>query len=181
VTPTVQPPLTATPTRTVSGTPATPSPTRTPGAHVYCDTLSSPLAIPDGNEFGISDQITIADNVPITALRVEVQIDHTWVGDLAVNLAHVDTLTLATLVFRPGEPPFGCSGDNIACTFDDTAATHADNQCADPPPAIAGTVAPTDPLSVFNGESSAGEWMLAVSDHGVGDTGSLVHWCVEVQ
>jgi hypothetical protein len=179
VTPTAQPPLTATPTRTVSGTPATPP--RTPGEHVYCDTLTSPLAIPDGNESGISDQITIADNVPITALSVQVQINHTWVGDLAVTLAHVNTLTLTTLIFRPGGLPYGCSGDNIACTFDDTAATHADNQCADPPPAIAGTVAPTDRLSVFNGESSAGKWMLFVSDHGAGDTGSLVHWCVEVR
>jgi hypothetical protein len=84
-------------------------------------------------------------------------------------------------MFRPGEPPFGCSGDNIACVFDDAATTYADNRCADPPPAIAGTVAPTDRLSVFNGESSAGGWMLFVSDHGGGDTGSLVHWCVEVQ
>jgi hypothetical protein len=181
LTPTRQPPLTATPTRTISGTPATPTPTRTPGEHVYCDTLSGPLAIPDGDENGIDDQITVADNVTINNLKVQVQIDHTWVGDLAVMLVHVDTLTLTTLMFRPGEPPYGCSGDNVVCVFDDSAATNADSQCADPSPAITGTVAPTDPLRVFHGESSAGVWMLSVSDHGGGDTGSLVHWCVEVQ
>ena len=148
---------------------------------MYCDTLTSPLAIPDRDENGIDDLITIPDNVTIAGLRVEVQIDHTWVGDLVVTLAHVETLTLTTLMFRPGQLEFGCSGRNVACVFDDAAATYADNQCADPPPAIAGIVRPTDPLSVFNGESSAGEWRLFVSDHGGGDTGTLVHWCVEVQ
>ena len=179
-TPTAPPPFTPTPTPTASGAAASQTPTRTPDDQVYCDTLTGPLAIPDSDEDGIADLITIPDDVTIATLRVHVQVDHSWVGDLVIDLVHVDTLTVAVLLARPGESPVGCSGDDVDCAFDDHAATSADDQCNSSPPAISGSVVPTDPLALFSGESSAGDWMLFVSDHGAGDTGALRHWCVEV-
>jgi hypothetical protein len=189
-TPPPTPTATATPSRTptapatLSRTPtatATRSASPTSAARLYCDTLGSPLPIPDDDENGTVDQITIGDDRSISGLRVHVQIDHTWVGDLVVMLAHVDTLTAATLMQRPGEGDFGCDGDNVDCVFDDAAEAFADDQCADPPPAIAGRVRPSEPLSVFRGESSAGDWILIVSDRASEDRGTLVHWCLEVQ
>lgn len=180
------PPPTATTgpaTPTASFTP-TPTPTGLPNPHLYCDTLSGPLAIPDADGNGITDHIGIAADLPIATLTVRLQISHTWVGDLTVNLTHVDTLSATTLISRPGAeplPPYGCGADDVDCRLDDGAVALADEQCASPPPAIGGSVAPTSPLIVFSGERSGGDWMLSVADHSGGDVGSLVHWCLEVR
>lgn len=186
------PPHSATPTRTAPGTvlsTATPTPTTTPGTYVYCDTITEPLAIPDaelddeGYYIGALDYIDIPDNLPITDVNVRVQVDHTWIGDLVVFVDHLETETFATLLDRPGRPAndYGCSKDNLECTFDDQAAAPAEDECSETPPAIGGSVSPTEPLDVFNGESSQGTWVLSVYDVSAQDSGSLVHWCVEIR
>ena len=179
----------STPSATVTRTPTpSPTPTKTSGTHLYCDTLHTPLAIPDGvvdidgNVVGVADTITIPDNLTIRNVRVQLQITHPWVGDLIVFLDHLDTLNYTTLLYNPGKPTlqYGCSYPNVQCTFDDAAGQDADTQCSSTAPAIGGTVRPLDALSIFDGESSAGTWQLEVYDNSTPDAGSLVHWCVEV-
>ena len=43
-------------------------------------------------------------------------------------------------------------------------------------PAIGGSFTPNNPLSVFNGESTMGDWTITVSDNAGGDTGTLNSW-----
>ena len=181
VTITVRP--STTPTRTSAITTSTP--TATASSHRYCASLSAPLAIPDNDEEGVLDQILVPaeDDVPVRKLRVEVAIDHTWVGDLSVFLFHGESLTVTTLLFRPGvrgEDELGCSGDDIRCIFEDDSLVSADEACSEIPPAIAGTLYPLDSLAAFLGEDRAGTWDLAIVDNAVGDTGSLLHWCLEL-
>jgi len=92
-----------------------------------------------------------------------------------VRLTHVDTGTSALLIDRPGNPPsvFGCSGDHISASLDDEALLPVEAQCSVTPPALSGSVTPTNPLSIFDGESLAGPWRLTAPDAGLGDTGSL--------
>ena len=48
---------------------------------------SSPeLSIPDNEASGVSDTITVSDDMPIGSLKVAVEIDHSYIGDLRVVL-----------------------------------------------------------------------------------------------
>ncbi|MHC4275414.1 MAG: hypothetical protein ACYSUR_17335, partial [Planctomycetota bacterium] len=49
---------------------------------------SNPNApIPDGSPVGVSDTMTVTDSLTITDLDVDVVINHTWLGDLCVQLS----------------------------------------------------------------------------------------------
>ena len=135
-------------------------------------------AIPDNDPGGMLSDKTVTEAGDVLDVDVDLQISHTWVGDLIVTLEHVDTGTTMTLMDRPGVPAttFGCSGDNVDATFDDGGANGpVENMCADLP-AIFGNPQPDGDLSVFNGEAAAGTWRLRVSDNAGGDTGSLGVW-----
>lgn len=149
-----------------------------PDQRIYCSTPN--LAIPDNNNQGVRDFLTVADTGVLLDLDVFLRIEHTFVGDLRVILRHVDTGVQRRMVNRPGAPPgFGCSGDDIEATLDDEAATSVEDECVTPGPvAIQGTFQPDRSLDVFDGLDLAGDWRLTVSDRAAGDTGTLVEWCL---
>ncbi len=140
---------------------------------------SSPaVAIPDGSG-NVSDDLVSNSPGVIVDLNVSLDITHSYIGDLSVSLAHVDTATAVTLLDRPGVPAstFGCSADNISVQLDDSAASPAESQCATGP-ALGGIHSPTSLLSAFNGENIAGTWRLTVSDAVSADIGTLDNWCL---
>jgi len=139
---------------------------------------SSPgTAIPDNNPTGVTVTMNVADNVSITDLDVNLNISHTWVGDLIVTIKS-PAGTMATIVDRIGVPTstFGCSGDNIIAILDDEAATSVENECAGSTPTISGSFIPNNPLSIFDGENTMGLWELTVSDNVGSDTGTINSW-----
>ncbi len=69
---------------------------------------------------------------------------------------------------------FGAS--NIDATFDDEGSSLI---CGDFP-AIAGSVIPDQPLSVFDGDTAQGTWTLEIADLVASDTGTLAQWCVTI-
>jgi subtilisin family serine protease/subtilisin-like proprotein convertase family protein len=121
----------------------------------------------------------------------DLNILHTWVGDLKVTLTSPGG-TVLVLFDRPGHPAstFGCSQNNILTTFDDEASLTAvdfENTCnssaTTTPPhtyAISGIYQPIDPLSALNGTSPNGTWILTVSDFFSGDGGSIEGWGLEI-
>ena len=137
------------------------------------------LPIPDNAPQGLTDTLHIADHKPISVLKVALDIDHTWVGDLQVTLKHVPTNTRVTLVDRPGVPPGnGCAGDHVSATFEDSASEAVEGTCASQPPAIQGHLTPQEPLAAFIQHDLHGDWELVVSDHAGSDTGFLKKWCL---
>jgi subtilisin-like proprotein convertase family protein len=153
------------------------TPTAKPSAVTRCsDTLPVPLLIPDGIPAGTSNSFVVDDDVPITDLDVDVQIDHSWVGDLQVDLTHVDTGTTVTLIDQSGSPE--CSQNDVECRFDDEAARFVSSVCSTHDPAIGGGIVPSGFLSDFAGESLAGTWSLDVADLASQDEGRLVSWCL---
>jgi uncharacterized protein YvpB len=113
-------------------------------------------------------------------IDVYIDINHTWVGDLNVNLTHVESNDSVELIHRPGRPATsqGCSNDNIKAILDDEISSPVENKCASSPAAISGIYIPNQPLNRFDGDSVAGAWRLNVSDHSSSGTGTLRGWCV---
>ncbi|PQB05323.1 proprotein convertase P-domain-containing protein [Aureitalea marina] len=138
---------------------------------------SSPgTAIPDSDPAGITDVINIAEDQTLNNLTVDLNITHTWVGDLIVTLQSPEGTTV-TLVDRIGADGggFGCSDADLDVTIDDTAASPLEDACTGGGP-ITGTFTGIDALSAFNGENAQGDWILTVSDNAGGDTGEITSW-----
>ena len=138
---------------------------------------SPALAISDNDPAGVSTTISVTEDVTIEDLDLNLDVTHTWVGDLIVTLTS-PTGTSAVLIDRIGTTTggVGCSGDDILATLDDAAALPVEGQCGGGVPSIDGTFSPNNPLAAFNGESTLGDWTITISDNAGGDTGTLNTW-----
>jgi hypothetical protein len=118
-------------------------------------------------------------------LDVSIDATHTWVGDTAFTLTHVDTGTAVTFYNRPGVPAstFGCDGDNIDVTANDEGPDgDIESQCADLPASFGNRVGgdPANPslFAAFDGEDLAGTWRLTAEDFATPDGGTVNEWCL---
>jgi len=113
--------------------------------------------------------VLFRSNVVIAQVSVSVNVSHTWVGDISILIEHPNGTT-ASEVWSGN-----CSdNDNINVTFQDGAPAIV---CGTP---TAGTFSPVNPLSVFNGLSSQGNWTIRIEDFFDGDTGTLNNWSLEI-
>lgn len=132
------------------------------------------LAIPDGvgaNMPGpvVTDVINITDTTTITDINVNVDISHTWVGDLQIALDHPD----ATQVLLWNRDCNGGANTGLDVVFDDDGGANA---CANP---VTGRITASASLSGFNGKTLNGDWTLLMVDNFNADTGTLNDWYVE--
>jgi Ca2+-binding RTX toxin-like protein len=103
----------------------------------------------------VTDSITITDPVDLQWVEVDINIDHSYIGDLVVTLTSPDG-TISTLVNRPGKSgsnTWGTSQDDI--NFVLTSARHW-------------------------GEDATGTWTLSISDHFAADAGTLFTWSLSL-
>ncbi|OUR93968.1 hypothetical protein A9Q87_04485 [Flavobacteriales bacterium 34_180_T64] len=143
-------------------------------AVIVCDPYPSAmnLGIPivDGNPGIAASTINIPDSGTIESMTVTVNLDHTWVADLILQLQHPNGVDFMNMWSND------CNGEEgISITFDDTAGAIV---CGTSP--IAGTFAPSSPLSTFSGLDMNGDWTLIVADFAAGDTGTLNDWSIEI-
>ncbi len=123
----------------------------------------TPIVILDGSSTTPSVRTSII-NIPVstcvTDLDVDMDISHTFKGDLIVELRSPAGTTVR-LHNRTGG-----STDNIVGTYDQSA-----------------TLVPDGPgsLSDFNGETPLGNWILTVSDNDAIDSGMLNGWAIKLQ
>ena len=149
-----------------------------PTKQLFCRSPYS--AIPDNVLSGVDSVIAIPDNSQIVDLDVLVNVNHTWVGDLKVQLTHYETDRTVTLIDRVGYPATstGCAYDNIRTILDDEITSSVASKCASSPAGISGIYRPEIPLEVYDDLSISGNWILNVSDRAVNDTGRLTYWCL---
>ncbi len=113
------------------------------------------------------DTETLNGAASIGGMSVNIQIQHTFIGDLTIDLRNDSTGTTVRLFNRL------CAGnDNMSVTFIDGGATLV---CATP---TSGTYAPFEALSAFNGQSAMGTWTLTITDGANIDGGTLDSWTV---
>ncbi len=143
--------------------------------NTVCD--SPALAIPDDAAAGVSSTLTVPTTMNTTDVDIEVDISHTYVGDLIITIAHNGVT--ATILDQPGAPAsnFGCNQNDIDCVFDDEGTVPAEDEC-NTGTAISGNVIPFSALTVFDGIDPSGVWTITVSDNEGQDTGTLNSWCV---
>ncbi len=107
----------------------------------------------------------------VVDVNVQVNLTHTYDGDLRLKLAHGAT-TISLCTNRGG------SGDNFTNTiFDDEAATSITSGS----PPYNGSFRPEQALSAFDGSSATGNWTLTVQDTAGADEGTLISWKLIVQ
>ena len=106
-------------------------------------------------------------------------IDHSFVGDLKVELVSPDNATTVRLIEHVGGPNNG--GDDLVDTvFDDEAATTIGSGGSAAP--YTGSFRPQgDQLGRFDGKEQQGTWKLRVSDRYENDTGSLLSWGLTIR
>ena len=145
---------------------------------LYCNL--DRFEIPDNNPQGAASTISIDDPRVIVDLDVRLDTNHTWVGDLIFTLTHQESGSTITLIDRLGIPDSngGCGEDHIGAILDDEITGAVDNKCSVTAAAISGIYRPEQPLSSYDGEGIAGNWVLTVSDNSLDDIGHLNSWCM---
>jgi len=152
-------------------------------------TAPLPLAIPDGTGTGPGGFGADASNIQtvtgvtgnISDLNLGVKINHTWVGDLQVDLSHLG-VTAVVVIDLMGHVTLDCAGcgnDNIDVVLDDDGTGGAiEAQCNATPPAAGSppSFTPANPLSAFDGLVANGAWTLRARDGCSADTGSIISW-----
>lgn len=111
------------------------------------------LVIPDRNPVGVVSRLAINESGPIQRIRVSLDVTHTWIGDLIVQLVGPQGQRVV-LHDRAGN-----NTQNLSRAYDD---------------------ATTPDLSAFHGTEVNGVWSLEVSDHAPADTGTLNQWSLDV-
>ena len=158
---------------------------------IFCSNTSS--QIPDNKKSGISNTITINQPGFIGDIDIRVDIDHTWIGDLIMNVTHEGTGTSILLMDRPGFPADknGCGLNNIRTILDDDISLSIEQVCSSyqvpvkdnyySEVAIAGTYIPEQQLSTFDNEQISGNWTISISDLIPHDYGKLNQWCITAE
>lgn len=111
------------------------------------------VIIPDNEQGGIERMLTVSDTGQLDSIEVELDITHTYIGDLLVELISPDN----TSVFLHSRT--GGSSNNIIKNY---------------------TMANTNHLQNFRGVSVQGDWRLNISDHAGLDQGKLNRWALKI-
>jgi subtilisin-like proprotein convertase family protein len=102
----------------------------------------------------VSSIITLAEKSKVSAIRVSLDITHTYIGDLKIELI-APSGQRALLHNREGG-----GNDNLIVTYDSETK---------------------DTLKAFLGQPSFGDWTLWVADLAKADTGKLNRWSIELE
>ena len=114
--------------------------------------------------------MNVLDNAIIDKIIVNTDITHTWPGDLTISLEAPESIDDKVVLFTSP-----CSGDGVDDIQDVTIEDGADElACSDVVPAISGSVAPENNMSLpFYGKDAFGEWKLVLLDGYDGDGGQI--------
>lgn len=128
----------------------------------------TPVNIPDpGTATSVLTVPTLAGNPTVGTVKVGVNIQHTFVGDLKLSLIGPDGTTVVLSTQNGG------GGANYTGTvFDDTAVTPITAGVAP----FSGSFRPEQPLAAFAGKAISGAWRLRVEDLVAVDTGAIISW-----
>lgn len=129
-----------------------------------------PINISSSGTPTITTSVLFVEDLPISDVNVNLELDHTYLEDLVVTLISPMGTRVTLISNTCGDlenlnAVFDDDGDPITCSGD---------------PAISGTVAPVGVLSSLKGESILGEWVLEIQDTAASDGGSLIDFSLDI-
>jgi subtilisin-like proprotein convertase family protein len=141
-----------------------------------CESVASenvPLEIPNNQVVTITSDLKFEQAGTITDINLTgLEITHTWVNDLIVEITSPDGTTVRVLNQPCGEE------DNVSISFDDESSdAYGTFPC---PPTDGNAYQPFEALSAFDGENPDGTWTLSVEDVVNEDGGLLLSWGLEI-
>jgi subtilisin-like proprotein convertase family protein len=116
--------------------------------------LSPKAPIPDNNPVGITSVIALDKPGSVRSLKLAVDITHTYIGDLRIEL--VAPSGRSVIVYGQ----LGGNQDNLVVSYDSST--------------------PLSPLSGLVGQSIKGNWTLRIADLASVDVGTLNTWSLEI-
>lgn len=131
------------------------------------------LSIPDNSNAGVNHTINVPTTGTIESVRMDIAIDHTYIGNLRITLTSPNGTT-RRMMNRVINGTGGCDEDNLSITFDDLALDAVQTQCGGGNPSINGTYTPEQSLTNFIGEDQQGDWIINISDRAGGDIGRVM-------
>ncbi len=145
--------------------------------------VSTDVPKPIADNSSVSSTLTVPDGYCVGDIQLDLNITHTFVGDLAITLAH--NATTVTVVNRPQSPSGNCSSNNLNVRLDDLGSGGSiQNNCGAnsdaPTPTSPPSFTPANPLAGFSGIGVGGVWTLTVSDLATIDTGTLNAWTLRI-
>ena len=177
----------ATPTPTPTGATPTSTPTPVPAACMLAP-LAGTVAVTDSLGVMNCGSISVLSDTPIATLSLRLAANHTYAGDLRLQLRAPDGTAL-TLMSLPGMPGSGYSGRLSASypiTFADGAPYSAeqmgqavsfvcgsDGRCRYSPAPDGDPYSDVGAFSAFVGGSAMGTWQICLADHYPADIGSI--------
>ncbi|MFN8446823.1 MAG: PQQ-dependent sugar dehydrogenase [Caldilineaceae bacterium] len=174
----------STPSATVSPV-ATPTATATSTPVAAACTLvgsTTGLDMPIGVS-SVRSSLLVGKAPQIADVNVQIQLTHSYVGDLTITLEQQPSGRRVVLLDRPGVPAsnFGCKYDNIAAILSDEALLSVEDRCEAATPTINGSFRPNQLLSTFDGISGNGTWYLDIVDNDpFVDAGALESWSLQL-
>lgn len=130
-----------------------------------CESIN--LSMPDAGS-AVSSVVTLPDGDVAADVTVSVTLDHTYIGDLTVDVQHGGTTVRVFDRDCGAEEDIDLWFDDAGAALDCTASTSG-----------AATI-PDQSLSAFDGAVSGGDWTFAFQDNAAADTGSVTQICVRV-
>ncbi len=160
-----------------------------PAWAVSISSTDTPLGIADGSGTATgggatTSSIFIGLGGTITDISIEIDLTHTYAGDLVVTLTR--GVTTITIFDRPGVPPgsVGSGSDFVGFGYifeDGGGDLESAIYPVIPSTVPLGTYAAQDSmLGAFGGTSLTGTWILSIEDFAGGDTGTLNSWTINL-
>lgn len=139
----------------------------------FCSTPASAIDDTTTTMAPLQDLINVPDSFFVTDVDIPVDISHTWVSDMDIDLIAPD----AAVEVRLHDGQCGGGPDDIDAVYDDEGLEVV---CANAP-AISGSVLAFGDLRHMVGVQSMGDWTLQIADTFSSlDDGVLNEWCVEL-
>ncbi len=146
-------------------------------AQVTYSSTDTPIdipAVPPGATEGTTEStITVGDSGTIEDVDVALDVNHTWAGDLDIDVTSPAGTTVRIVQNPDGtlQPSEDLDG---VYTFDDESSNVYPDESENPIPP--GDYQPNNPLAAFDGEDTLGDWTLTIIDSEGLDSGLLTQW-----
>lgn len=137
------------------------------------DGSNLPVAISTGDASEVLVELEVDNAFPVNYFEVNLDISHTYVGDLQARLRSPEGTEIQLFnQIRGGR----CEGENISVQFiDATSQTSQDftTTCTDDAISTQGVFQPVESFAAFTGESAEGIWTLVLNDEANQDGGEV--------